>query len=299
MNDLTAPYWPKFNDAFMTSSSSPDPHEIADKLKLIIKNHASWACIAALTQYIIKISNVHPLNVAFYCEILVHLVNQDDVWRLTISKPKVWGGADHDTFGIAFSASFREAIDDGLEDAYADDDLGNLAVTPSNIRLTTALLSASTIKSGLRTMPKVAFMNTKIGLEDPALQPEPEKAEIYAIAACLHLVITGSKMMQQSLFVPEQQADVIDKLKVLKEQEVLKLPSAVHLLEVSLCPCILLPDAHRFPHWVQYTIGNVNKEYTAELTEREAWQLLFPPQSSIILQKMSELFRIVREHIYL
>ena len=90
-----------------------------------------------------------------------------------------------------------EEVNDGLGNVYSDDDIGNLSIESSNIRLTAALLSASAIKHDLhRVAQHIPLTTVFLGLQDSRLKPDPDKNGVYGVVATIHLAVVGDRMRE-------------------------------------------------------------------------------------------------------
>jgi hypothetical protein len=82
-------------------------------------------------------------------------------------------------------------------------------------------------------LARVPYGITRIGLQiqDPLLPPLGRKGQVYAVCACLHLLIAGSVMMR-SFIISEGYEGIYNVLQSLKDRSVLH-GTAQALLEVS------------------------------------------------------------------
>ena len=237
-------------NSILRAAGSPSPQEIATNLTPLILASTDVGLAQALARNLILGSQADPQSVETTVSAIALLSQDQAVWNHQVAQPA--DGPDaRTTFGQALTAGIAEGIDEGLEDALSDDDDGNLSIDPTNIRLTTALLSASTIKHGVQHLERVPIAIVRMGLQDPdpVLDQEPAKNEVFGVAAIIHLAIVGDRFRQElELKLPGD--GVLQALKSLKEKNVFKLPSTVNLLEVrpliwpfqTFCRC-LFPTA--------------------------------------------------------
>ncbi|KAF8964516.1 hypothetical protein BDZ97DRAFT_1815479 [Flammula alnicola] len=251
--DALDKYWNEFCVVFPSPIPSDTvPANIAGQLVSIIQKHRNCAC--ALAAYVAKMTYDHPKGVPSYCQILTSIMSTPEISTLQVP----WD-SEPTPFDDVFSYCLYDEIDQGLEDSFNDNRLGNLAVEPSNIRLTTALLSASAINYGLHSLTNtpIAIMRIGLGEVDPGSPPEPEQREIFGVVACLLLAVAGAQIMRTSRANFEKiEGGVTHALKLMKDIQLFQLPSAVALLE--------------------RTIENAETGFTKDISEKDAWDILFP-----------------------
>jgi hypothetical protein len=108
--------------------------------------------------------------------------------------------------------------------------------------------------------------------------------EVFVIIASLYLVTVGHKLRAwYDHFLPSD-IKINEALNAAKERQVLTLPTAVHLLDVSVVFfsfCIITNCSF------QLAIEAVKCGYAHQLSELEAWETLFPPSglSTSVLQR--------------
>ena len=215
-------FYPKLHDQKVIS----EPNAIAMNLLPIIARHGDYAIVEALAKYVGRAAHTYPRDIDSIAKTLALIYGKPGFPNVTIYKPRKWTGRLKTTYGAAMSICLGEVIDDGLEDAYAEDEggQGDLRIAPDNIRLTSAVFSASAIKYGLQT-PEKAVATTKRGFEDGA-------PEVFAVMACLQLAISGDRM-QSFLEETLPEGDIGVALGKLKVGDTVKNPEAIELLNVS------------------------------------------------------------------
>ena len=217
-----------------------NPADIATGLFPLIQDCTSVCLPQDLIPYVGKVANSRPDDIENICEAIFILSKIPSIWNkpLTMSNsgPKV-----HTTFGHELSVALAEEISDGLDDVFSDEDDGNLSIDSKNIRLTTALLSASAIKHNIQEVETVPIAIVRMGLQDPdpILRREPEKNEVFGIVAIIHLAVVGDRFREVlELGLPGNR--VAQALKRLKNKGVFKLSS------VAVC---LIYCNHSFNLW--------------------------------------------------
>ncbi|KAF8957205.1 hypothetical protein BDZ97DRAFT_1763157 [Flammula alnicola] len=100
-------------------------------------------------------------------------------------------------------------------------------------------------------------MRAGLGEVDPDSPPEPEQREIFGVVTCLLLAVAGAQIMRKSRANFERiEGGVTHALKIMRDIQLFQLPSAVALLE--------------------RTIENAESGFTKDISEKDAWNTLFP-----------------------
>lgn len=150
-------------------------------------------------------------------------------------------------------------LSERLKDILGETALGkpkHLLVDPSNPVLAASVLSASLIQSRVLSMPRFAYAFTKQGLKLPDTLQEPEREEIVALGACLHLSIAGKNMLELWLEASDGLGNVVKALKGLDEEDVVKYEKG--------------------KLFVKTTITNAEVGFVSRMTAKAAWLSLFP-----------------------
>jgi hypothetical protein len=156
-------------------------------------------------------------------------------------QPLHWSGGNptvlHRAWGILLAEGLESSIMNPFFDGDTEDIDVNHVVEPSNFHLTTTLLSIAAIIAGLQErQASHAWFAVEKGLKDPEDPDaeEPAMQEVFVVIASLYLVTVGHKLRAwYDRFLPSN-IKIIEALNAAKKRQVLTLPSAVHLLDVSV-----------------------------------------------------------------
>ena len=221
---------------FYPTSNIARPADIVSALVPIVQNSTSIGFASTLFRYVGEIANKRPRDIETICKALSTLIENPAIGNKQFPAP-AYGLGSSMTFQRASLMALAEEISDGLDDVYCDEP-GNLSIDSSNIRLTTALLSASAIKHNLQPAEQHIPINVLLqGLQDPdpRLYLEPEKSEIFGCVAIIHFAVVGDRICE--MMKVNFSGDVLQALRNLKDKGVFQLPSSVKLLEVCLIYC--------------------------------------------------------------
>ncbi|KAF9529937.1 hypothetical protein CPB83DRAFT_905764 [Crepidotus variabilis] len=269
-------YWTEASTIFYPDNGSTSqktiasPEEIANGLAPILVRYSDWQSAEALAKYVAHLSQNNPHDIEFLGRALSILQSTTPVASLKIKKPNAWPGfSKKKLFKDIFSEFLTEVIDDGLDDAYAVDEdtdahdtipesVGDTGIEADNIRLTTALLSASAVKYGLQDGSDNAFAAIRVGLKDPI----GRTMEVYVVVALLHLAVCGDRLTKEceELFGVGRDGEADGVVKVLnevKKNEFVKTPGVANLLERT----------------IQIAESKFSRIHL--LSEGEAWEILF------------------------
>ena len=85
------------------------------------------------------------------------------------------------------------------------------------------------------TLTSITPLSTVLtGLQNPHMNLEPKKKEVYGVVAIIHLAIVGDRMREKLGSNFSGDAELTQALKSLKQKRVFKTPSSVKLLELRI-----------------------------------------------------------------
>jgi len=247
-------FWDEFSLIFYPKQFGQkevaEPGSIANSLLPIIVRHSDYAVIDALAKYTVRAAKTYPRDIDAITRSLSIVQSQPGVSTLAIYKPRKWIGRSKMSYDSAMSTCLGEVIDDSLDDTDSDSEKEkcDFGLHPDDIRLTTALFSASAIKYGLQP-PEKAVAAIRQGLRNPN--------QVFAVVACLHLAICG------------------DRMETLLEESLPDGGIQLALAELRVSSAIDTPTGMEL---LKRTTAIVDSKFSAMvmLTEEEAWDILFP-----------------------
>ncbi|KAF8184441.1 hypothetical protein BJ912DRAFT_527272 [Pholiota molesta] len=262
----------QFPDIFYPAPPSTDvdpviaaPEAIASKVIELIRNYANWTCVAALLQYAVSRTRERPKDVTLIARSLALVKSgMPDFDTMQVAQSPIWSDGSpthlHRAWGATLAEGLESSIMNPFFDGETEDNDVNHVVEPSNLRLTATLLSIAAINAGIQEQDAGhAWFSVAQGLKDPKHPnaEEPAMQEVFVVIASLYLVTVGHKLRAWYDHMLPSDIKVHEALNSAKERQVLTLPSAVHLLDLA--------------------IETVNCGYVHQLSELEAWDILFPP----------------------
>jgi hypothetical protein len=228
-------------ETFYPASSLATPEEIAPKLLSIIEADPERETVEGIAEFLVLLAHENPKDVETFVRAIRILEDDPVTLQITID----WYKGHMTGVRGLMRMHLHETIADALEENnLEDDEPENNEVDRWNPCLTASILAAAGIKLGLMELSRVPYAITRMGLQvpDPQLQRRGNKEKLYAVSACLHMLVAGSVMMR-SFIHAEGYKGILEALELLKAKGVLDAPDSQALLEVRLPQLHILTPA--------------------------------------------------------